>query len=243
MVEPLVLFEGPLLEGLFVRRYKRFSVEVQMDGSGVWVHTNNTGSMQGLLQEGNRVLVSRSSNPARKMAHTLEFIQADGVWCGVNTSLPGRMLKSAFAAGKLPFAAGYSCMKLERKLPAELALEGESSRLDAVFWGGENGPLWVECKNVTLVRGKVAAFPDAPTERGRKHLRQLIHLRKKGLRAACFFLIQRGDAQSFAPASDIDPQYAALLHQAQGEGVEIYPYKSGLASGGVVLGELLPVCF
>ena len=84
MAEPLVPFDGPLLEGLFVRRYKRFSVEVQMDGSGIWVHTNNTGSMQGLLQEGNRVLVSRSSNPARKMAHTLEFIQADGVWCGVN---------------------------------------------------------------------------------------------------------------------------------------------------------------
>lgn len=242
MVEPLVVFDGPLVEGLFVRRYKRFSVEVQMDGGRTWVHTNNTGSMRGLLQEGNRVLVSRSSNPSRKMAQTLEFVQADGVWCGVNTSLPGRMLKSAFVAGELSFAAGYSNMKPEQRLPVELALEGENSRLDAVFWGDGKAPLWVECKNVTLVRGEVAEFPDASTERGRKHLRQLIHLREKGLRAACFFLIQRTDAQGFAPASDIDPQYAALFEKALSGGVEIYPYKSMLVPGGVALGELLPVC-
>lgn len=238
---PLITFAAPLLEGTFVRRHKRFSVEAQIGGKLAWVHTNNTGSMQGLLKEGNGILVSESFNPARKMAYTLEFIKSGKVWCGVNTSLPGRVLKAAFLAGELDFTAGYSDIALEQNLPDDLSLQGERSRLDALITGDGKIPIWVECKNVTLVREGVAAFPDAATTRGQKHLRQLIHLKKHGLRAACFFLVQRGDAGCFSPASDIDPEYSRLFWQACDAGVEMSSYFSEYRDGAIRIIGKLPI--
>lgn len=212
-----------------------------MHGQAVWVHTNNTGAMQGLLACGNRVLVSKAANPARKMAYTLEFIEAEGVWCGVNTGMPNRLLKAAFEAGELIFARDYTCLKMECALPAELSLQGESSRLDAFFSGGGQPDLWCECKNVTLVENGVARFPDAATLRGRKHLRQLMRLRSEGLRAACFFLVQRCDATAFAPAAAIDPEYARLFWAAVDNGVEMYPYTTTIYEDGLDLGAIIPL--
>lgn len=236
MTKPLLRFPELLIEGLFVRRYKRFSVEVQINGEFHWVHTNNTGSMQGLLDEGNRILLSRAVNPARKMPYTLEFVETCGIWCGVNTGIPNRLLKAAFLAGEFDFAEGYTEIVLEQRLPEELLLAGEKSRLDAMISGTGKLPLWIECKNVTLVRDGVAFFPDAPTTRGQKHLRQLIHLKKRGLRAACFFLVQREDAKSFAPAKDIDIEYARLFREAKKAGVEMHVFGITMSSEGINLG-------
>ena len=241
MPDPLLKFEIPLFEGSFLRRCKRFSVEAQFANETVWVHTNNTGAMLGLLGEGNRILFSKSANPARKMPYTLEFIEADGVWCGVNTSAPNRMLQAAFAAGKFDFTHGYEQIKMEQPLPAELSLEGEKTRFDALLKGKGQPDLWVECKNVTLVKDGCALFPDAATLRGQKHLRQLILLRQRGFRAACFFLIQRNDANLFAPAVEIDPQYAKLFYAALEAGVEMYPYKGESHERGISLGRLLQI--
>ena len=241
MKQPLVKYATSLLEGRYLSRHKRFFVEAQLNGRTVWAHTNNTGSMQGLLACGNRVMLSESLNPARKLAYTLELIEAGGVWCGVNTSIPNRMLKAAFAAGRLEFARNYTQLKMEQALPAGLALPGGNSRLDARL-GGEGQPdLWVECKNVTLVENGLALFPDAVTQRGHKHLRQLIALKQKGLRAACFFLVQRTDASAFAPAVGIDPEYAALFWEAFACGVEMYPYTGIVSMAGIDLGAPLPL--
>ena len=96
-------------------------------------------------------------------------------------------------------------------------------------------------ENVTLVKEGTAYFPDAKTERGQKHLRSLINLVQQGVRAVCFFLVQRGDVCSFAPAEFIDPKYAELFWQALEAGVEVYPYKAIVSPEGIGLGEILPV--
>lgn len=239
----LLPFDTTCLEGTFVQRRKRFSVEILVNGQSMWVHSNNTGSMLGLLQAGNEVLVSLSSNPKRKMPGTLELIKSQGGWVGVNTSVPLKLLRAAFKKGQLPFAVGYSDFKAEVLVPPELAVCGASEkvRLDALFGGPGKAPLWVECKNVTLVENGVAAFPDAKTERGQKHLRTLINLVKNGQRAVCFYLVQRSDGRFFGPADYIDEIYAEIFWQALEAGVEIYPYRAVISRQGIGLGELLPL--
>ena len=159
-----------------------------------------------------------------------------GFWVGVNTATPNKMLAAAFAAQRLAFAAGYSHLQREAK-------RGDS-RLDACLTApAEKGlpPLWVECKNVTMVEDEVACFPDAATERGQKHLRALMDIVRGGERAATFYLVQRADGHCFAPAEVIDPAYAALFYEALAVGVEVYPYRAHISAAGIELGELLPV--
>ena len=112
--------------------------------------------------------------------------------------------------------------------------------------GGHHGaphlaPLWVECKNVTMVEDGVACFPDAATERGQKHLRELMDIVRCGERAAMFYLVQRPDGHCFGPADVVDPAYAALFYEAMDAGVEIYPYRASVSPAGIELEGLLPV--
>lgn len=216
----------------FCRREKRFLVEVQAGNERIWVHTNNSGSMLGLLRKGATVLISPAPQSGRKLPYTLELVQHDSVWVGVNTLVPNRLLYRAWEAGVLPEALGYEHFRNE-------ARSGES-RLDA-FLDGPRGALWVETKNVTLVEDEVAFFPDAATTRGQKHLRELIHLVQQGVRAACFFLVQRSDARCFGPADFIDPAFAELFREALEKGVEMWPYQAFVSPEGIGLGSRLPL--
>ena len=172
----------------------------------------------------------------------------DLCWAGVNTQTPNRLLEAAFHAGLLPQARGYAHLRREAKTG--------DSRLDALLTpevtpemtpGREdNGqrplpPLYVECKNVTLVQGGLALFPDAPTERGRKHLAELTRLVHEGCRAALFFLVQRPDGQAFAPAAAIDPDYARDLAVALQAGVEAWVWRARITAAGIGLAERLPL--
>jgi len=152
---------------------------------------------------------------------------------GVNTSVPNRMLEAAFNARRLPFAQGYTCLVREAK-------RGQS-RLDGLLTGPNLPPLWVECKNVTMVEDNAACFPDAASERGQKHLRELMDVVAHGERGAMFYLVQRPDGACFAPADFIDPEYAALFYAALRAGVEMYPFRAVVSPAGVDLGEPLPV--
>ncbi|NJB69161.1 sugar fermentation stimulation protein A [Desulfobaculum xiamenense] len=228
----LLPFPSGCVEGRFLRRVKRFSVEVAMDGGTVWAHTNNSGSMLGLTRPGAPVLLSPAANPARKLPYTLETIDFHGVRVGVNTLTPNRMLKAAFHAGRIPGMAGYSTFRAE-------AVIGDS-RLDARL-DGPQGTLYIEAKNVTLVEDDIAVFPDAVTERGQKHLRELMSLAAQGVRVASFYLIQRCDASCFGPADFIDPEFARLLWQAAECGVEIWPYMADVTAHGIDLGPALPL--
>ena len=155
--------------GRLIRREKRFFVHVLIDGKPDVAHTNNTGSMIGLLRPGAPVLLSPAQNPERKLRWTLELVWCGdpaayprgGFWAGVNTSTPNRMLEAAFRAGKLPWAEGYTSFAREK-------VRGES-RLDGLLEGPGMPRLWVECKNVTMSEDDVALFPDAvATGPGRK---------------------------------------------------------------------------
>jgi len=230
-------FPAPCRRAAFVGRYKRFTVRARaLDGPDagreLLAHTNNTGTMLGLLRPGAAALLSPAPNPDRKLPYTLEALALDRGWVGVNTLTPNRMLYAAWRAGALPEAAGYDRFRKE-------AVTGDS-RLDARL-DGPQGALWVECKNVTLVEDDVALFPDAETERGRKHLRELMRLRATGERVALFFLVQRPDGRCFGPADMVDPEYARLFHEALSAGVEAWPYVAHVDETGITLGERLQV--
>jgi sugar fermentation stimulation protein A len=254
---PLLPLPPHCVEAAFAQRRKRFSVLLQHQGADLWVHSNNSGSMLGLCLPGAPVLASPASNPDRKLKYTQECVwlaqravpeppqqqpqppqpegkpTARGFWVGVNTSTPNRMLEAAFHAHRLPFAEGYTTLVREAK-------RGQS-RLDGLLTGPGLPPLWVECKNVTMVEDDAACFPDAASERGQKHLRELMDIVANGERAAMFYLVQRPDGTCFAPADFIDPAYAALFYEALHAGVEMYPFRALVSPAGIDLGPLLPV--
>ncbi|MBQ9406587.1 MAG: DNA/RNA nuclease SfsA [Desulfovibrio sp.] len=251
---PLLPFPTGCITGFFVERRKRFCVRLRHKGADLWIHSNNSGSMLGLLRPGTPVLASPAAGAGRKLAFTQEAVWLEeralpagsfpspdappgpygcGFWVGVNTSVPNRMLEAAFHANRLPFAAGYASLKRE-------ARRGES-RLDGLFSAPDMPPLWVECKNVTLVEDDAACFPDAVSLRGQKHLRTLMDIVAQGERAAMFYLVQRADGTCFAPAEYIDPDYAALFYEARAAGVEMYPYRAHVGLRGIDLGAPLPV--
>lgn len=257
---PLLPLPPDCIVAAFVQRRKRFSVLLQHEGADLWVHSNNSGSMLGLCLPGAPVLASPASNPERKLKFTQECVwltqravpaasappahlgqagQAgpqpahNGFWVGVNTSTPNRMLEAAFYARRLPFAQGYTTLVREAK-------RGQS-RLDGLLTGPGLPPLWVECKNVTMVEDDAACFPDAASERGQKHLRELMDIVACGQRAAMFYLVQRPDGTCFAPADFIDPAYAVLFYEALHAGVEMYPFRALVSPAGIDLGPLLPV--
>ena len=246
---PLLPLPPCCITAAFVQRRKRFSVLLQHEGADLWVHSNNSGSMLGLCLPGAPVLASPASNPDRKLKYTQECVwlahravpqlpqgarpAPDGFWVGVNTSTPNRMLEAAFHAHRLPFAQGYTTLVREAK-------RGQS-RLDGLLTGPGLPPLWVECKNVTMVEDDAACFPDAASERGQKHLRELMDIVASGERAAMFYLVQRPDGTCFAPADFIDPAYAALFYEALHAGVEMYPFRAMVSPAGIDLGPLLPV--
>ncbi|MBE6442954.1 MAG: DNA/RNA nuclease SfsA [Desulfovibrio desulfuricans] len=251
---PLLPLPSGCVTAAFVERRKRFSVLLRCGNAEFWAHSNNSGSMLGLTRPGAPVLASPAANPARKLKFTQECVWLEeravpaarpvprdapagasgpGFWVGVNTSVPNRMLEAAFRAGRLPFARGYTALTREAK-------RGQS-RLDGLFTGPGLPPLWVECKNVTLVEDDAACFPDAASERGQKHLRELMDIVAHGERAAMFYLVQRPDGRCFAPADVIDPDYAALFYTAMDAGVEMYPCRALINPRGIDLGALLPV--
>ncbi|WP_281760294.1 DNA/RNA nuclease SfsA [Pseudodesulfovibrio nedwellii] len=230
-------FHAPCRTAAFIRRIKRFTVDAEAltgpdAGEILKAHTNNTGSMLGLLRPGSTALLSPAANPNRKLKYTLEALDLAGTMVGVNTLTPNRMLYKAWEISALSEMDGYEYFKKEAKVG--------QSRLDA-FLSGERGDLWVECKNVTMVEDGIACFPDAITERGQKHLRELMALAKTGARVALFFLIQRSDGDCFGPADFIDPVYAELFYEAMDKGVEMWPYVAHVNEHGITLGQRLSV--
>ena len=208
----------PLLEGRLLKRYKRFLADIELGSEIVTAHCPNSGSMLTCNEPGSLVMVSRSDNPRRKTAYTWELIFVHDTWVGINTNVPNRLVYVAIRAGIIPELTGYKDIKREVSY-------GNHSRIDLFLQSGEE-KCFVEVKNVTLVRDRVASFPDAVTQRGTKHLQDLIAEVAKGNRAVMFYLVQRGDADLFRPAEDIDPVYASTLREAVRAGVEVLVYQA-----------------
>lgn len=210
-------FEKPLVRGRLVKRYKRFLADVVLDsGEEITAHCANPGSMLGLNAPGSLVYLSRSDNPARKLAWSWEIIEADGALVGISTAHPNRLVEEALLAGLIPELAGFAGLRREVKY-------GKSSRIDILLEGADGGLTYVEVKNVHLMRqAGLAEFPDSVTARGAKHLVELEDMVRAGHRAVMVYLVQRPDCSELDFAADIDPAYAAALRQAMAGGVEAH---------------------
>ncbi len=237
-------FPAPLVSGRFLRREKRFFIYARLDdGTEVVAHTNNTGSMRGCLAEGARVWLSPAANPERKLKWSLEIVEAAAVdrrgrdiqvMVGVNTILANRLVAEAISGGLIPSLAGFDSLR------TEVRYGSRNSRIDILLASGDQR-VWVEVKNVSLVEGGHARFPDSPTERGRKHLLELQEMVAAGDRAALVFCIQRGDAVTVGPADDIDPEYGQLLRKAVEAGVEIVGINAFVDHQSIVLKRLTKI--
>jgi sugar fermentation stimulation protein A len=228
-------FSPPLLPATLIRRYQRFLADVRLpDGTVLTVHCPNSGSMRTCLGPDWPVLLHDSGSTTRRYRYTLTLIHNGRCWIGVDTQLPNRLAADAVAAGRIPGLTGFTSVR--REVPW-----GAHSRLDLLA-SGPAGDCYIEVKNVTLLGEDGAyAFPDAVTERGRKHLGELMAIRAQGHRAAMLFLIQRSDGIHFRPAAEIDPAYAEALCAAHAAGVELYPCLTRITRAGITLtGHLAP---
>lgn len=226
-------WDSPLVTAVLKNRYKRFLADVEIDGELHVVHVPNTGSMTSCWEPGWTCAVSRSPNPARKLPLTLELTHNGETWIGVNTGSANRLVKGWLRDELIPELQGYRNIIPERKIG--------SSRVDFFLEGHATLPdCFVEVKNVTLKKDGIAQFPDAVSERGQKHLRELSGLKKNGFRAAMLFVIPREDVSEFAPAAAIDPEYARLLTEAHEAGVEILVYRCKMDIEAILLGDQLP---
>lgn len=221
-------FPAPLINGILIQRYKRFLTDVRLaDGTMVTAHCTNTGTMMGCKTPGSAVYISRCTNVRRRLAYTWEMIRVNGGWVGINTLHPNRLVAEAIEMGTIGELQGYNSIRREVCTRA-------GTRLD-ICLEGSPGLCFVEVKNVTLAIDGIAAFPDAVTTRGTKHLRELIRLKRQGHRAVVLFVIQREDCSSFRPADEIDQEYGRWLRRAVRGGVEVLPYQAGVTPEEIVL--------
>jgi sugar fermentation stimulation protein A len=227
-----MLLPQPMLRGRLVSRYKRFFADVVLDdGRAVTAHCPNPGAMLGLNLAGLPVWVSRSDDPKRKLAHTLELVEIDGALVGINTMAPNRLVAEALAASAIPELAGYASIRREVRY-------GENSRVDFLLQAPGRPDCFLEVKNCHLLRGgRLAEFPDCVTARGLKHLGDLEREVRAGNRAVMLFVIQRTDCDAFETAADLDPAYAAGLIDAARAGVEVLCYGCDIGSNSIRIGE------
>lgn len=199
-----------------LRRYKRFLSDVKLkSGEVVVAHVPNSGSMLGVSTPGSPCLVSHSQNPKRKLKFGLEFVQVpSGTWVGINTAQTNRIVERAYLKKTVPHWRDYSQIKSEIKI-------NSSTRLDFVLTSPIGKLLYVEVKNISMSEPPIALFPDAKTERGLKHLKELVMLKEQGHGAEIFFVVQRNDCDRFRPAEKIDPLYAEGLRLARKAGVTV----------------------
>ena len=196
------------------------------------VHVANTGRMRELLVPGRPVLLRPAANPHRKTAYDLMLVDLDfhSLLHGL-ASASSSWLQEAILNGRLEQFDGYQEIRRE--------VTFEESRFDLML-SGKEGTCYVETKSVNLVENRVALFPDAPTERGRKHLGTLVKAVAAGHRAAAFFVVQRADAEAFRPHLTADPAFAQALRDAMSQGVEVYAYNCEVTRCGIALHRKIP---
>jgi len=231
-------FTSPLLEGLFIKRYKRFFVDIEIIEASkpmtVTAHTANTGSMKTCLQPGFKSYLSVHDDPKRKLKFSLEMLHNGKSFIGVNTSLANKLVIEAISNQVIEEVHGYQNIKPEVKIG--------DSRIDILLENHASLPAcYIEVKNVSYVENNRATFPDAVTERGQKHLRELISIVESGLKAALIFVIQREDCEVYVANNSIDPEYCRLLREAHDKGVMILPYQCKINREEIVLQKRLPL--
>jgi sugar fermentation stimulation protein A len=225
-----------LVEGRLIRRYRRFLADIQLAQGVITAACPNTGSMMGCCEPGSRVWLSESDSATRKYRHTWELVEVQDVIVGINTGLPNALVAEAIADGTIAELSGYGSVR------REVAFGEERSRVDLLLEGDGREPCYVEVKNVTAAASRgVALFPDCVSERGSKHLRELVRLQALGARPVQLYCVQRGDVKEVRPADGIDFEYGRTLREAIKAGVEVLAYRAEVTPGEIRLKEKIPV--
>ncbi len=231
---PQITFES-LLPGRFVARDNRFRARVALTQGEVDAYLPNPGRLRELLLPGRQVMVrpvTKSAAARRRTAHDLVLVSTGAHWVCLDSRLPNALVAQLLDRGWLPGFEAYRRVRREVRLGTSII----DFRLE-----GQGTPYWLEAKSVTLVEEGTAAFPDAPTERGRRHLRELLAAVRHGERAGVLFVVQREDAERFAPHDSTDPEFGALLRTVAREGVEVRALRCRVTVEGVAPLEMLPV--
>ena len=216
-------FTKALIKGKLIKRYKRFFTDIKLNQETIVAHCPNTGSMMGLLDEGNDVFVSKNDNPKRKLKYTLEIIKVKKNLVGVNTHFANKIAFHGLSNNLIKELINNDNIKPEVFFDKE-------TRFDFLI-EKNNQKTFVEVKNVTLFRkDKLAEFPDAVTSRGSKHLKALIEATKKGYKTYLLFLVQIQSVTDFKIAKDIDKDYYENYKLAKKAGVKFLAYRCKISS-------------
>jgi sugar fermentation stimulation protein A len=242
-------FESPLVPATLVRRYKRFLADMELaDGTEVTAHCPNSGSMLGMREPGSPCWLRHVPDPKRSLKWTWELVSPDGgaTWVGCNTQRPNQVVEWAIREGLVPGLSAAAGLRREVKY-------GLGSRIDLLLGEEGAGLTYVEIKNTTLAYRHgaaelaagpgphTAAFPDAVTTRGAKHMDELVAMRQAGHDAAVVFLVNRSDCDRFAVARGIDPAYGAAFDRAVAAGVRMVPLGMAVGPDGWRVQGVLPV--
>ena len=227
-------FSETLISGEFVKRYKRFFVDIKIGKNTVTAHCPNTGSMMGLLKKGNKVWLSKSENPNRKLKYTLQIIEDNKSRVGINTHITNKIVLDALNNSKIKELGDLDTVKQEVKF-------GDNTRFDFLV-SKKKIKSFIEVKNVTLSRKKgIAEFPDAITSRGLKHISELLKAKKKGYEIYLLYIIQRDDCNKFSLASDIDPEYCELLLKAVKKKLKLLCYDCKFSTKGIKINRKIQI--
>ena len=227
-------FTKSLIKGKLIKRYKRFFADVQLDKEIVTAHCPNTGSMQGLLDNGNEVYLLPNNNPKRKLKYGLEIIKSRNNLVGVNTHMANKIAHHALKNNLIKELKDNETIKPE-------VFFNKETRFDFLL-GKKKEKIFVEVKNVTLFRDKkTAEFPDAITSRGSKHLLTLIDAIKKGYKTYLLFLVQIQNMEYFKIAKDIDTKYYNNFLIAKKAGVNFLAYRCKISSKEILIDKKLKI--
>jgi len=226
-------FEQNLIQGKFLKRLNRFSVLVEVNGKEEKAHLANSGRLRELLVPGYKTMLMPVESASRKTKYDLCLVQTRSrVWVSSDARLPNILFHEAFLSRQLkPFLDFH-------EIQPEVVWG--KSRLDFCL-SSSNQLCFAEIKSITLVEDRMGYFPDAPTERGRKHLCELLKIKKEGDRGAVVFIVQREDAGAVQPNDQADPAFGRTLRNVFQQGVEVYAYKCQVNKQGVFIQQEIPV--
>ena len=227
-------FTKSLIKGKLIKRYKRFFTDIKINNKIVTAHCPNTGSMKGLLQEGNEVYLHKNDDPKRKLKYGLEIIKVKTNLVGINTHMANKIVYHGLTNNLIKELKNNDIINSEVFFNKETRFDFlvEKSKLKT----------FVEVKNVTLFRdNKTAEFPDAITTRGSKHLLALIDAIKKGYRAYLIFLVQIQNVENFKIARDIDGEYYKNYLLAKNAGVNFLAYRCKISSEEILVEKKIKI--
>ena len=225
-------FEHKLEEVILVKREKRFIAHIKFpDGRVDLAHCANTGSMKGCLIDNQPAFISTSDNKKRKLKYTLEAVKVEDVWIEVNTHRTNKIFRNLVDYNFIEEFSNYKILKSEQSIL--------DSRFDFYIETKNGKKCYIEVKQVTLIEGRVAKFPDSVTIRGQKHLTDLTKLVEMGYEAYMVYIAKRDDCDFFSTAKEIDSEYDKLLKIAISKGVKLIAVRCSIDQEGLYFDKFL----